>query len=147
MRISDWSSDVGSSDLIHAVIGNMTQMPDGKWQALHADKIWSHNSIIGAIYHSYLRTALEKIGYTVELRGKHGTFEIVGVPKAAREEFSQRREDILNKAADTGITSHKGRDQITINTRDPKLDVEDRGALRPSWIERAASLGFEDRKS
>src|SRR3546814_3887613 len=46
---------------IRAVIGNMTQMPDGKWQALHADKIWSHNSIIGAIYHSYLRTALEKI--------------------------------------------------------------------------------------
>src|SRR3546814_374519 len=81
MRISDWSSDVCSSDL--------------------------------------LRTALEKIGYTVELRGKHGTFEIVGVPKAAREEFSQRREDILNKAAETGITSHKGRDQITINTRDP----------------------------
>src|SRR3546814_20559964 len=81
MRISDWSSDVCSSDLIHAVIGNMTQMPDGKWQALHADKIWSHNSIIGAIYHSYLRTALEKNGYTVELRGKHGTFEIVGVPK------------------------------------------------------------------
>jgi len=128
---------------IHAVIGNMTQMPDGKWQALHADKIWSHNSIIGAIYHSYLRTALEKIGYTVELRGKHGTFEIVGVPKAAREEFSQRREDILNKAAETGITSHKGRDQITINTRDPKLDVEDRGALRQSWIERAAALGFD----
>src|SRR3546814_15710516 len=108
MRISDWSSDVCSSDL-----------------------------------HSYLRTALEKIGYTVELRGKHGTFEIVGVPKAAREEFSQRREDILNKAAETGITSHKGRDQITINTRDHKLDVEDRGALRQSWIERAGSLGFD----
>src|SRR3546814_18678924 len=127
MRISDWSSDVGSSDLIHAVIGNMTQMPDGKWQALHADKIWSHNSIIGAIYHSYLRTALEKIGYTVELRGKHGTFELVGVPKAAREEFSQRREDIRNKAAETGITSHKGPDQITINTKPEERRVRKEG--------------------
>src|SRR3546814_2753135 len=79
----------------------------------------------------------------VELRGKHVTFEIVGGPKAAREEVSLRREDILNKAAETGITAHKGRDQITINTRDPKLDVEDRGALRQSWIERAAALGFD----
>src|SRR3546814_9984549 len=101
MRISDWSSDVCSSDL--------------------------------------LRTALEKIGYTVELRGKHGTFEIVGVPKAAREEFSPRREDILNKAAETGITSHKGRDQITINTRDPNLDVQDRRTLRQSRSEKHTS--------
>jgi len=128
---------------IHAVIANLTQMPDGKWQALHADKIWSHNSIIGAIYHAYLRHELERLGYQIELRGKHGAFEIVGVPKPVREEFSQRREQILDKAAETGVTTHKGRDQITINTRDPKLDVEDRAALKQSWIDRAAALGFD----
>ncbi|MBL7395885.1 relaxase domain-containing protein, partial [Escherichia coli] len=27
---------------VHSVIANLTQMPDGKWQALHADKIWSN---------------------------------------------------------------------------------------------------------
>lgn len=128
---------------VHAVIANLTRMPDGKWQALHADKIWSRNSVIGAIYHAYLRHEIERLGYQVELRGKHGAFEIVGVPKAVRDEFSQRREAILEKAAETGIHSHRGRDQITINTRDPKLDAGDRTALRQGWIERAAALGFD----
>src|SRR3546814_17070611 len=125
MRISDWSSDVCSSDLkvpvqtgnlvyalfqhdtsraldpqghIHAVIGNMTQMPDGKWQALHADKIWSHKSIIGAIYHSYLRTALEQIGDTVELHDKPGHFELLSVLKDRSEAFRQRTGASVKKA-------------------------------------------------
>jgi len=128
---------------IHAVIANLTQLPDGKWQALHADKIWSHNSIIGAIYHAYLRHELERIGYSVELRGKHGAFEIAGVPKTVRDEFSQRRETILEKVAALGILSPKGRDQITLNTRDSKLEIEDRAALRQGWIDRAATHGFD----
>lgn len=128
---------------IHAVIANLTRMPDGKWQALHADKIWSHNSVIGSIYHAHLRAELEKLGYSVELKGKHGTFEISGVPKAVIGEFSQRREAILEKAAQVGITSYKGRDRITTNTRDPKLNVEDRAGLKQSWIDRAAAFGFD----
>ncbi|HEX7855029.1 MAG TPA: MobF family relaxase [Sphingobium sp.] len=128
---------------VHAVIANLTRMPDGKWQALHADKIWSSNTTIGAIYHAYLRAGLEKLGYSVELKGKHGTFEILGVPKSVIEAFSQRREAILEKAAELGIVSAKGRDGITTNTRDPKLNVEDRDGLLKDWIEKAAALGFD----
>ena len=128
---------------VHAVIANLTRMPDGKWQALHADKIWSSNTVIGSIYHAFLREELEKLGYQVELRGKHGTFEIAGVPKPVLDAFSQRREAILEKAAALGITSAKGRDGVTTNTRDPKLNVEDRGALRQGWIDKAAALGFD----
>lgn len=114
---------------IHAVIANLTRMPDGKWQALHADKLWSHNSIIGSIYHAFLRAGLERIGYQVELKGKHGTFEISGVPKAVIGEFSQRREEILDHATRLGIKSPEGLREITKRSRDPKLDVEDRAAL------------------
>ena len=128
---------------IHAVIANLTRMPDGKWQALHADRIWKSNTVIGSIYHAYLREGLEKLGYQIEPRGKHGTFEIAGVPKGVLEEFSQRRETILEKAAELGIASHKGRDHVTTNTRDPKLNVEDREALRQDWIDRAAARGFD----
>ncbi len=128
---------------IHAVIANLTRMPDGKWQALHADKIWSHNSIIGAIYHAYLRAGLEKLGYQVDLKGKHGTFEISGVPKSVIGEFSQRREDILERATELGIKSPEGLREITKRSRDPKLDVEDRAALKQGWIDRAAALGFD----
>ncbi|WP_337847876.1 MobF family relaxase [Sphingomonas sp.] len=128
---------------IHAVIANLTRMPDDKWQALHADKIWSHNSVIGSIYHAHLRTELEKLGYHIDLKGKHGTFEISGVPKAVIGEFSQRREEILDRATRLGITSPEGLREITKRSRDPKLDVEDRAALKQSWIDRAASLGFD----
>ena len=128
---------------VHAVVANLTQMPDGKWQALHADKIWSSNTTIGAIYHAYLRAGLEKLGYQVDLKGKHGTFEIAGVPKAVIDAFSQRREAILEKAAALGIVSAKGRDGITTNTRDPKLNVDDRDGLLKGWIEKATALGFD----
>ena len=86
---------------------------------------------------------MEKLGYQVELKGKHGTFEIAGVPKAVLEAFSQRREAILEKAAELGITSPKGRDGVTTHTRDPKLNVEDREGLQRDWIEKAAALGFD----
>jgi conjugative relaxase-like TrwC/TraI family protein len=128
---------------VHAVIANLTKMPDGKWQALHADKIWSNNTVIGSIYHAFLREEMEKLGYQLDLKGKHGTFEIAGVPKAVIDAFSQRREAILEKAAELGITSAKGRDSVTTNTRDPKLNVEDREDLQRDWIEKAAALGFD----
>jgi conjugative relaxase-like TrwC/TraI family protein len=127
---------------VHAVIANLTKMPDGKWQALHADKIWSNNSVIGSIYHAFLREEMEKLGYQVELKGKHGTFEIAGVPKAVLEAFSQRRTDILAKAAELGIKSTQGLRDVTARTRDPKLNIEDRAALGKAWIEKAAALGF-----
>ena len=84
---------------VHAIVANMTRMPDGKWQALHADKLWSNNTVIGSIYHAYLRAEMEKLGYKVELQGKHGTFEITGVPKEVIEAFSQRREQVKRASA------------------------------------------------
>lgn len=128
---------------IHAVIANLTRMADGKWQALHGDKLWSHNSIIGSVYHAYLRTGLEQLGYGIDLKGKHGTFEISGVPKSVIGEFSQRREEILDRATQLGVKSPEGLREITKRSRDPKLDVEDREALKQSWVDRAAALGFD----
>ncbi|TVV76421.1 MobF family relaxase [Sphingomonas solaris] len=127
---------------IHAIVANMTKMPDGKWQALDAQKIWASNTVIGSIYHAYLREGMEKLGYKVELTGKHGTFEITGVPKTVLEAYSQRREQILAKADELGIVSPKGRDGVTVNTRDPKLNVEDRDGLLTTWLDKAETLGF-----
>ncbi|MBF7013896.1 MobF family relaxase [Novosphingobium resinovorum] len=130
---------------IHTIVANMTRMPDGKWQALHADKIWANNTVIGSIYHSFLRNEMDKLGYKTELQGKHGTFEITGVPKTVLEAFSQRREEIMLKAEQLGIVSPKGRDGVTVTTRDPKLTVEDRDGLLKTWQDKAAALGFNGR--
>jgi len=91
----------------------------------------------------FLRAGLERIGYQVDLKGKHGTFEIAGVPKAVIGEFSQRREEILDHATRLGIKSPEGLREITKRSRDPKLDVEDRAALKQGWIDQAAAHGFD----
>ena len=82
---------------IHAVIANLTKMPDGKWQALHNVEIWKNNSVLGSIYNAALRTGLEKLGYQTELTGKHGQFEIKGVSSQVIEAFSTRSAEIEAK--------------------------------------------------
>lgn len=126
----------------HVLVANLTKL-DGKWQALHADKIWSNNTVIGSIYHAFLRVEMEKLGYQIETRGKHGTFEIAGLPKDALEAFSQRRAEILKTAEGLGIKSTQGLRAVTSRTRDPKLSTEDRAKLVADWKERAAQLGFD----
>lgn len=129
---------------IHVVIANLTKVA-GNWQALFNDELWKNNSLMGSVYHAALRTMVEELGYQTQQTGKHGQFEIEGVPKPVLMAFSQRREDILAKAADLG---RDGRNpellrEITKRTRDDKINLEDRDGLRAEWVERAAALGFD----
>lgn len=128
---------------VHAVIANVTRLPNGKWQSLHNGEIWRNNTVTSSIYHAAFRDALEKLGYKVELQGKHGTFEIAGVPKAVRDAFSQRREEILAKGAQIGIATPQGLRAVTKNTRDAKINVTDRDALTADWKARSDELGWK----
>ena len=128
---------------IHAVVANMTRDPRGTWKALWNGEIWKNNTTIGQFYHAAFRAQLQKLGYETEAAGKHGSFEIKGVPSEVIKEFSQRREDILTKVEALGIASPQGQDRVTVNTRDPKLAVDDRAALVQSWQHRSAALGFD----
>lgn len=114
---------------------------------MHNDQLWKNNSIIGSVYHAALRTRIEVLGYRTGLSGKHGQFEIEGVPASILGAFSQRREDILAKAADLGRGGENPRllREITKRTRDDKINLEDRVALRGEWGARAAAMGFEGR--
>ena len=131
---------------IHVVIANMSRMANGAWQALHNGQLWKNNTTIGAAYHANFREELGKLGYDTEITGKHGQFEIKGVPKEVLAEFSQRREAIVEKAKELGYTSPKAIDKITTNTRDPKLNVDDREKLSDTWRARAAARGFDGKQ-
>ena len=129
---------------IHVVIANLTKVA-GNWQALFNDELWKNNSLIGSVYHASLRAIVEDLGYQTRQTGKHGQFEIEGVPKDVLTAFSQRRKDILAKASDLG---RDGRNpelmrEITKRTRDDKINLDDRDGLRAEWGERAAALGFD----
>ncbi|AXU21491.1 DNA helicase (plasmid) [Novosphingobium sp. THN1] len=128
---------------IHAVVANLTRDPKGTWKAQWNGEIWKNNTTIGQFYHAAFRAQLQNLGYETEAAGKHGSFEIKGVPSSVIKEFSQRREDILTKVEELGIASPQGQDRVTVNTRDPKLAVEDRAALVQAWQDRSAELGFD----
>jgi len=67
------------------------------------------------------------------------------LPASAGRSFSQRRQDILEKASQLGRekTDTESLREITKRTRDPKINLEDRAALRDQWRSRAAALGFD----
>lgn len=122
---------------VHAVIANATRGPDGKWRALLNDRLWQNNTVLGSIYHAYLRTAVERLGYAVELTGKHGQFEITGIDRETVMKFSSRREEILDAFATLTHQNDKTRDAVTLKTRVRKEKVKDRDALRAEWQQRA----------
>ncbi|TXH17739.1 MAG: conjugative relaxase [Gammaproteobacteria bacterium] len=128
---------------IHAVVANLTRDPKGTWKALWNGEIWKNNTTIGQFYHAAFRAQLQKLGYETEAAGKHGSFEIKGVPAEVIKAFSTRANEIEAKIAETGATSLATKKQITLYTRDPKLVPEDRGTLVEGWQQRAAELGFD----
>ena len=141
----DTSRSLDPQGHVHAVIANLTRLPNGEWRALHNGEIWRNNTVIGSIYRAALRDALEKLGYTTELTGKHGTFEIAGVAKDIRDAFSQRREAILAKGEALGIATPQGLRKVTEYSRDAKVAVGDRDDLRDEWRARAEALGWNPR--
>ena len=141
----DTSRKLDPQNHTHAVIAAMTQDAKGNWKALWNGEVWKNNSVLGSIYNAALRTNLEKLGYQTELTGKHGQFEIKGVSREVIEAFSQRRADILATAEKLGRGANETEflRGVTKNTRDPKLNPDDKQALRLEWAKRAEGLGFD----
>ena len=141
----DTSRKLDPQNHTHAVIAAMTQDKTGNWKALWNGEVWKNNSVLGSIYNAALRSNLEKIGYRTELTGKHGQFEIQGVSREVIEAFSQRRLDILATADKLGRSASETEflRGVTKNTRDPKLNPDDKQALRQEWAKRAEGLGFD----
>ena len=139
----DTSRSLDPQGHIHVLVANVTKMANGAWQALHNGQLWKNNSTIGAAYHAQFRAELAKLGYETTVTGKHGQFEINGVPRAAIDAFSQRRQEILARAEKLGVSGPESLRSVAAKSRDAKLNISDRGALRDEWREKAAALGFD----
>jgi conjugative relaxase-like TrwC/TraI family protein len=141
---------------IHAVIANLTQLPyryrqstriDGRtgeairddgWRAWHNPAMYRASTLLTSMTNANLRDRIEQLGYTTEVTGEHGAFEVMGpngerITAEALSGFSKRAADIRAKAEELGITSAEGRRAITQRTRDPKVDAGDRGELLARW--------------
>ncbi len=83
----------------HAVVINATQNGD-KWQSLGTDKIgktgfienvYANQIAFGKLYREAFKPLVEKLGYETEVVGKHGMWEMKGVPV---EPFSTRSQEV-----------------------------------------------------
>ena len=122
----------------HVAIANATERPDGAWRALHNRPLWQNSPLIGAAYHAQLRANLAQLGYETVITGRHGQFEISGISREAITAFSARREEIRARAEALGISSPKGREAVTLRTRDAK-QAGDAVAARTLWAEKAVA--------
>ncbi len=127
---------------VHAVVAGATQRADGEWRALRNVALYKENTLLGAIYHSELRASLEKLGYAVQLTGKHGSFEIAGIDRATIEQWSTRRAEILQIAERLNISSPEGMQAIAERSRDAKVQITP-AELDRHWEALARERGFD----
>lgn len=133
----------------HALIFNITQNTDGKWQALSTDfihktgfieNVYANQLALGNIYRQILRNEVEALGFNTTNTGKIGLWEIEGVPTM---EFSKRRQQIISLAGEDA--SHKEKDKITLATRKIKTPT-DKEQLIKTWQNTLNQTGFNKDK-
>ncbi|UCQ29580.1 conjugative relaxase (plasmid) [Edwardsiella tarda] len=129
----------------HVLLMNATEH-EGAWRTLSSDTrgrsgtidaLYDNKIALGQIYRQVLRQEVERLGFTVEQVGKHGLWEIAGVPTA---HFSQRSQQIQAAVGDDA--SMKSRDIAALDTRKGKQHVE-RDELLTEWHQRMATTGFD----
>jgi conjugative relaxase-like TrwC/TraI family protein len=126
----------------HVVVANATQGPDGRWSALDGRLLYRHAKTAGYLYQASLRAELtERLGlrwHTVE----RGTADVVGVPRAVINYFSQRRTEILEHMEARGERSARAAQVATLETRRRKEYGVPVDRLREEWRARATEHGL-----
>ena len=127
----------------HVVCANMAQGADGRWTALDGTAVYEHGKAGGVVYEAHLRQAVrERLPWAEWGKVENGIAELVQVPVGVREEFSQRRQRILEREAEleaAGVSvGPKGRERIVYDTREAKQDIDER-----DWRERVAARAQE----
>ena len=128
---------------LHAVVANVTQGPDGKWRALHNEKLWSLNTLLNAIAMTSFREKVQALGYEIDRPGKHGNFEAAGVSREAIMAFSTRRQQILAQVAEMHGRTPEAFAAATLMTRTAKSPVNDRNLLYAAWRDAAEKVGLD----
>ncbi|ENP9699498.1 conjugative transfer relaxase/helicase TraI [Escherichia coli] len=143
----DTSRDQDPQLHTHVVVANVTQH-NGEWKTLSSDKVgktgFSENVLanriaFGKIYQSELRQRVEALGYETEVVGKHGMWEMPGVPVEAFSSRSQAIREAVGEGA-----SLKSRDVAALDTRKSKQHVDPEIRMA-EWMQTLKETGFDIR--
>lgn len=138
----------------HCLIMNMTKRKDNEWRSLSSrarnDKtnpdngfreiLYRNQHYFGLIYNSTLAKGSCDIGYDIEVKDQYGNFEIKGVPQFFINKSSKRRQQILGRMDEKGVSSAKAAEKANLDTRRQKESVDSQ-LLGELWKEEAKSQG------
>ncbi|WP_408939319.1 conjugative transfer relaxase/helicase TraI [Escherichia coli] len=131
----------------HAVVANVTQY-NGEWKTLSSDKVgktgfienvYANQIAFGRLYREKLKEQVEALGYETEVVGKHGMWEMPGVPVEA---FSSRSQAIREAVGEDA--SLKSRDVAALDTRKSKQHVDPEIRMA-EWMQTLKETGFDIR--
>lgn len=131
----------------HAVVANVTQY-NGEWKTLSSDKVgktgfienvYANQIAFGRLYREKLKEQVEALGYETEVVGKHGMWEMPGVPVEA---FSGRSQTIREAVGEDA--SLKSRDVAALDTRKSKQHVDPEVRMA-EWMQTLKETGFDIR--
>jgi conjugative transfer relaxase protein TraI len=132
----------------HLLVTNITEL-SGQWKALATDTVHDAGFIenvmklqvtLGQIYRHALRERVESLGHDVEVVGKHGMWEIKGVPEDVREEYSSRGREI--QGAVGAEATLRSRDVAAKDTRQAKVDPSQL-RLMARWLGQMKEKGYD----
>ena len=127
----------------HIPIPNYVLRDDGTWGQLHGVALYRHASSAGAVGQAVLRDALvRELGVQVSV-ARNGTFEVVGVTRAMRQEFSRRTRQVAAMDAAFGVDSWYGHKLAVLASREGKHEVPAGRDVVAEWRERAAAVGLD----
>lgn len=129
----------------HAVVVNVTQH-NGEWKTLSSDRVgktgfienvYANQIAFGKIYRAVLKEKVEALGYETEVVGKHGMWEMPGVPVEA---FSSRTQTIREAVGEDA--SLKSRDVAALDTRKSRQHVDPEVKMA-EWMQTLKDTGFD----
>ena len=127
----------------HVVVGNIGYLDtDGRWSALDARHIFRWAQPVGYVYEAHLRYELSKrldAGWGLV---RNGIADLAGVPRAAIDQFSTRRREIIEHLEARGVAGGRAAQVATYATRRAKAAVEEVD-LRAQWTLEALDAGLQ----
>jgi len=118
----------------HCMTFNCSPRGDGTVGALDSRPLYEWKMATGAVYRGELAAGLRDLGFDLEQDEK--SVRIGSVPKALEDEFSKRRQQIVESLKEHGASGAWASEIAALGTRRAKAEVS-RDELLGSWRDRA----------